>query len=155
MDNGEHASLDRKTLEWARKNTWCEEFAVRECKACGLFYKPELGHDCDKSPKLEFNRKIGNIELRACPASLARLRDDDPNVTIDIVMWHKDSKGKPYCFSIAYWRREDEGYKLKFVGARPFLYVDDSRVPELWEAMQEAQVVLDAWFDDTEAMKDD
>ena len=141
--------FDKATAKWFGNNPTTESTVAR-CKMCDLFYKPDLGHVCDNSPKLEFNRKIGNIELRACPHSLARLRDDDPNATIDIVMWQKDAKGKPYCFSIAYWRRDKEGYYLHFVGARPFLYVDDSRVPELWEAMQEAQKVLDAWFYETE-----
>ena len=155
MDNGEHASLECKTLEWARKNTWCEEFAVRERKACGLFYKTELGHECKKRPRLAFNRSIGNIELRACSAGLHKPCQGKRNETIDVVMWQKDSKGKPYCFSIAYFVRDDEGYYLKFVGARPFLYVADERVPELWEALHEAQKVLDGWFYDTEAMEDD
>ena len=145
----ERVEFDKKTEEWIHAHKG-ERITVVKCEKCGLHYKQELDHVCDKAPKLEFSRKIGNIELRACPATLARLRDDDPNVTIDIVMWQKDSHGKPYCFSIAYWRRYDEGYELKFVWGRPFLYVDDSRVPELWEAMKEAQNVLDAWFDGKE-----
>lgn len=150
MDKCEHGTLDRKTLEWARENSWCEEFTVRECKTCGLFYKPELGHDCDKAPKLTFNRKIGNIEVHACPPRLVAMYDGEPNDTINVSMWNEDADGKRWRFSIAYFKRGKEGYSLYFVGARPFLYVDDSRVPELWEAMKEAQNVLDAWFDETE-----
>lgn len=150
MQEGEHASLDRKTAAWARENSWCCEFAVRECKTCGLFYKPELGHDCGKTPKLEFSRVIGNIEVRACPPRLISVWYGEPNDTIDVVMWQKDANGKPYCISIAYFARGDEGYSLKFVGARPFLYVDEIRVPELWKALHEAQKVLDTWFDETE-----
>ena len=145
----ETLKFDPKTYDWMHSHKWAD-ITVVKCDKCGWHYKPELGHVCDKSPKLEFNRKIGNIELRACPEHLARLRDDEPNVTINIVMLEKDAKGKAYCYSIAYWRRGKEGYYLHFVGARPFLYVDDSRVPELWEAMKEAQKVLDAWFDETE-----
>ena len=145
--------FDPKTYDWMHSHRWAD-ITVVKCEKCGLHYKPDLGHVCDKTPKLEFSRKIGNIELCACPHSLARLRDDDPNTTINIKMWQKDSNGKPYTFSIAYWKRDKEGYYLHFVGARPFLYVDESRVPELWEAMQEAQKVLDAWFDDSEAMND-
>lgn len=141
--------FDKATAKWFSQNPNADT-TVERCNRCCLFFKPDLGHDCDNSPKLEFSRKIGNIELRACPHSLARLRDDDPNTTINIVMWQKDSNGKPYTFSIAYWKRDKEGYYIHFVGARPFLYVDESRVPELWEAMQEAQKVLDAWFDETE-----
>lgn len=101
--------------------------------------------------KLEFNRKISNIELRTCDKHLSLSL---PHDTIDVVQWHKDADGEPYCFSIAYFVRHDEGYNLKFVGARPFLYVADERVPELWEALHEAQKVLDGWFYDTEAIKE-
>lgn len=100
--------------------------------------------------KLEFNHKIGNIEVRACPPRLVSMWYGEPNDTIDVVSWQKDANGNPYRFSIAYFKRNDEGYSLKFVGARPFLYVDESRVPELWKALHEAQKVLDAWFDETE-----
>lgn len=150
VEKNEHASLDCKTAAWARENQWCEEFAVRKCNVCGLFYKPELGHDCEKSQKLEFIRKIGNIELRACPEGLVAPEKGKANNTIDVVMWHKDADGKPYCFSIAYFVRDCQGYYLKSVGARPFMYVDDSCVPELWEALSKAQSVLDVWFDETE-----
>ena len=110
--------------------------------------------DFSTMPKLEFNRKIGNIEVRACPPQLVDMCDGKPNETIDVVQWHKDADGKPWCFSIAYFVRCDEGFDLKFVGARPFMYVAEERVPELWEALHEAQKVLDAWFYDSEGMND-
>lgn len=105
-------------------------------------------------PKLEFNRKIGNIEVRACPPRLVAMYDGEPNDTIDVVMWNEDADGKRWRFSIAYFKRGKEGYSLQFVGARPFMYVAEERVPELWKALHEAQKVLDGWFDDTEAMKE-
>lgn len=145
----ETLKFDPKTAKWMHDH-YTQETTVAMCNACGLFYKPELGHECKKLPRLAFNRSIGNIELRACAAGLHKPCQGKRNETIDVVMWQKDSKGKPYCFSIAYFVRDDEGYYLKFAGARPFLYVDEERVPELWEALHEAQKVLDAWFDDTE-----
>ena len=145
--------FDKATAKWFGQNPNAESTVAR-CKMCDLFYKPELGHKCDKTPKLTFNRKIGNIELRACPPRLAPMYKGEPNDTIDAVMWQEDSHGKPWCFSIAYFKRGEEGYSLYFVGARPFMYVAEERVPELWEALHEAQSVLDGWFDDTEAMND-
>jgi len=106
------------------------------------------------APKLEFNRKIGNIEVRACPAGLGKPCKGKPNDTIDVVMWNEDADGKPWRFSIAYFKRGNEGYSLHFVGARPFMYVAEERVPELWEALHEAQKVLDGWFYDTEWMNE-
>lgn len=150
----ETIKFDKETAKWFGQNPSAESTVAR-CKMCDLFYKLELGHECKKPHKLVFSRKIGNIEIRACPPRLVSVWYGEPNDTIDVVMWQKDSKGKPYCFSIAYFVRDDEGYCLKFVGARPFLYVADERVPELWEALHEAQKVLDGWFDDTEALKED
>lgn len=106
-------------------------------------------------PTLEFNWKCGNIEIRACPQRLARLYAGEPNDTIDVVLWHKDANDKPYCFSIAYFVRGKEGYYLKFVGARPLLYVSEEYVPAFWGGLQQAQDVLDRWFDDTDGGAED
>lgn len=150
----ETLKFDPKTYDWMQGHEWAE-ITVTKCDKCGMHYKPDLGHVCDKKSRLEFNRVIGNIEVRACPSDLGMPCKDKPNETIEVVMWHKDSNGKPYCFTIAYFEREKEGYSLHFVGARPFLYLTNESVPELCEAMNEAQCVLDAWFYDTEGMKDE
>ena len=141
--------FDPKTYDWMQDHEWAE-ITVTKCDKCGMHYKPDLGHVCDKMHRLEFNRVIGNIEVRACPADLGMPCKDKPNETIEVVMWQKDGFGQSYCFSIAYFKLEKDGYSLCSIGARPFMYVDDSRVPELWEAMKDAQNVLDAWFDETE-----
>ena len=150
----ETLKFDPKTYDWMQDREW-SEITVTKCKVCGLHYKPELGHFCNKAPKLEFNRVLGKIELRACPVALENPCKGKPNNTIDVVMWCKDSDGKPYCISLAYFVRDNNGYYLKFVGARPFIFLAAERVPELWEALQDAQKVLDGWFYDTEAMKDE
>lgn len=106
-------------------------------------------------PTLEFNWKCDNIEMRACPKRLVHMYYGEPNSTIDVVLWHKDANGNPYCFSIAYFVRGKEGYYLKFVGARPLLYVSEEHVPALWGGLQQAQDVLDRWFDDTDGGAED
>lgn len=146
----ETIKFDKETAKWFGQNPSAESTVAR-CKKCDLFYKPELGHVCKKTPKLVFNRVLGKIELRACPVGLESPCKSKPNNTIDVVMWCKDSDGKPYCISLAYFVRDNNGYYLKFVGARPFIYLAAERVPELWEALQDAQKVLDGWFYDTEA----
>ena len=72
---------------------------------------------------LEFSFKYKDYELRACPKRLARFSPEEPNETIDFVKWNK-SEDKPYCFSLAFFERYSEGYRLKFVGDRPFEYID-------------------------------
>ena len=141
--------FDKATEKWFCQHPDADT-TVERCNRCCLYYKPELGHVCDKLPRLEFNRKIGNIEVRACPPRLVAMYDGEQNDTIDVVMWNEDADGKPWRFSIAYFKRGKEGYSLQFVGARPFMYVAEERVPELWKALREAQDTLDAWFDCTE-----
>lgn len=96
--------------------------------------------------ELEFSFKYKNYELRACPKHLVHFHPDDKNETIDLVRWEHDGE-KPYCFSLAYFRRNDEGYSLYFVGGRPFRYIDDKDVKVLWLALKHAQEILDEFFD--------
>ena len=98
---------------------------------------------------LEFSFKYKDYELRACPKRLARFSPDEPNETIDLVKWDK-SGDKPYCFSLAHWTRDKEGYELTFVGSRPFDHIDKEDVPILWTVLKQAQAVLDLFFEEVE-----
>lgn len=42
---------DHETRKWFETH-WAAETTVVQCKICGLFYKPKLGHKCQK-PKEE------------------------------------------------------------------------------------------------------
>ena len=95
--------------------------------------------------KLEFNWTYKDYELRACPKQLVRL-DNEPNETIDLVKWDSNGNSKPYCFSLAYWRKNKDGYELYFVGDRPFKYIEPEDIEIIWKALQLAQKVLDDWF---------
>ena len=97
--------------------------------------------------KLEFSWRYEDYELRACPKRLVAFEGGEPNETIDFIKWQTDSSGERYCFSLAYWRRDDEGYELKFVGNRPFVYIEPEHIEIIWKALRVAQKVLDAWFD--------
>ena len=99
-----------------------------------------------ENTQLEFIWKYKNYELRACPKHLARFFPDEPNETIDLVLWQKDSKGKDSCFSLAYFIKKSEGYYLNFVGNRPFQYIAEEDVPFVWNALNAAQKILDAFF---------
>ena len=96
--------------------------------------------------ELKFSYKYKDYELRACPERLVKFQEDEKNETIDFVKWNMDSKGDRYCFSLAYWIRDKEGYDLKFVGNRPFEHIDAEDVEAVWTALKMAQEVLDAWF---------
>ena len=97
--------------------------------------------------KLEFNWEYKDYALRACPKRLARFEEDEPNETIDFVKYDTDSNGKRYCYSLAYWKKDNEGYELKFVGGRPFRYIESEDIEVVWQALRVAQKVLDGWFE--------
>lgn len=94
---------------------------------------------------LDFSIKYKEYQLRACPKHLARFSPDEPNETIDFVKWDK-SDDKPFCFSLAYFKRDSEGYALKFVGDRPFRHIDKEDLPMIWSLLKHAQQILDDFF---------
>lgn len=97
--------------------------------------------------KLDFNWDYKDYSLRACPRRLVRFEDNEPNETIDLIKWDTNSDGKRYCYSLAYWKKDSEGYELKFVGDRPFKHIESEDVEVVWKAMRVAQKVLDGWFE--------
>ena len=96
---------------------------------------------------LEFSFKYKDYELLACPKHLVRFSPEEPNETIDLVKWDK-SGDKPYCFSLAYFERYSEGYRLKFVGDRPFEYIDKKDLPIIWSVLKQAQEMLDQFYEE-------
>jgi hypothetical protein len=96
--------------------------------------------------QLEFSWKYKYYELRACPKRLVRFHDE-PNETINLVKWSTHNDSTPYCYSLAYWKKNSEGYELQFVGDRPFKNILPEDVEIVWKALKVAQKVLDGWFD--------
>ena len=96
---------------------------------------------------LEFSFKYKDYELRACPSRLVRLSPDDKNETIDLVKWY-DYNGQRCCYSLAYFRKNDEGYYLNFVGSRPFDNIAPEDVKIIWSMLKQAQEILDEFFNE-------
>ena len=93
-----------------------------------------------------YNFKYKDYELRACPKGLAKSDDgNEPNETIELVKWRFNDKD-PYCFTIAYWKKDDEGYNFHFVGERFVKYILSEDLPILWKAITSAQSFLDSWY---------
>ena len=97
--------------------------------------------------ELNFKWRYKDYELRACPITLARLNENDENETIELVKWVKHEDGKEYCFSLAYWERNKEGYDLNSVGSRIFEYIEDEDIEEVWKQLKVAQKILDIFYD--------
>ena len=96
--------------------------------------------------ELKFSYKYKDYELRACPKRLVRFNEDEPNETIDLIKWETADDGKRYCYSLAYWVQDKEGYDLKFVNDRPFTYIDIEDIEMIWAMLKAAQETLDTFF---------
>lgn len=56
--------------------------------------------------------KINDLELRSCDENLTSIKEHS---TCEIVKWEKSS-----CYTVAFWKENNECFDLKFVGNRPF-----------------------------------
>lgn len=68
-------------------------------------------------------------------------------IPVELVKW---DEGHRYCYVVAWWIRDDEGYELHFVGGRPFRDILPEEMAAIWPQLQAAQTMLDAYFDATE-----
>lgn len=69
------------------------------------------------------------------------------DIPVKLVKWDEDHH---YCYVVAWWICDDEGYKLYFVGGRPFRDISPEEMATIWPQLQAAQTMLDAYFDATE-----
>lgn len=60
--------------------------------------------------------KYGDLELRG---SMNDFKQNPPIYTQEIVQWIHPEENKQYCFTVAYWKRDNEGFYLVYVGSRP------------------------------------
>ena len=86
--------------------------------------------------KLNFSAKIDDIEVRTCDIYLCK---SGKHVTAEIIKWENGS-----CYTLAYWKKDGEGYYLKFVGRRPF---DNCDKDTFWILADFGQYYLDLFFE--------
>jgi len=61
----------------------------------------------------------------------------------EIICWVKKDDGSEYCYTLALWVEDSEGWDLKFVGDRPFDYdMVDSKL--FWELARFGNIVANA-----------
>ena len=66
---------------------------------------------------MKFSIRIDQLELRTCNNHLTL---EQPYTTAEIVAWVDSPGKKSYCYTIARWEKDSEGYSLKMIGNRPF-----------------------------------
>lgn len=87
--------------------------------------------------KLEFYARYENFEVRTCAENLTAGND-----TIELVKWNGD-----HCFVIAFFKREEGGYCLHFVGNRFFDHIPADVRANVMEMLDMAQKALNDYFE--------
>lgn len=93
--------------------------------------------------------KIQDLEFRQ-----TKTLHETPKIYWEIVKWGKtkvDGEEKDYCFTLASWDKDGEGWSLRFIGSRPF-ELDGMGI--FWELATFGQKYLNALFDLTESYPD-
>lgn len=90
---------------------------------------------------MTFNFRIKQLELRSCTEQLLI---NGEHTTAEIVKWWNNKNEKPSCYTLAYWKKDKEGFYLTFVGDRPF--DPDVDKDNFWLLAKQGQQLLDIKF---------
>lgn len=94
---------------------------------------------------LNFYWRMGDYALEACPKRLARLEENEPNETIDLVKYYQ-YQGHECTYSIGYfdYNTHEPCWELKFVGDR-FKELLETDVVAVFKMLKAAYDVLEEW----------
>lgn len=94
---------------------------------------------------LNFYWRMGNYALEACPKSLARFSEDEPNETIDLVRYYQ-YQGEECKYSIGYFYYDthEPCWELKFVGGR-FKELLEGDIVAIFRMLKAAYDTLEEW----------
>lgn len=54
----------------------------------------------------------------------------------ELVRWQTDENGRRWCFTLAYFHKDKEGYvELHFVGDRPFKEIAEIDINDVWKEL--------------------
>lgn len=91
---------------------------------------------------LEFNKDIGPYTIRAAE-KLFYMYPEDKNETIELIKNLNTYRGA--YMTLAYWEKNSDGYKLRFVSDRPFM-IENQYILEIWNTLKLAQLTLDEFW---------
>jgi len=85
-------------------------------------------------------KRIDDIELR-----WTRGFGKDAYQYLEVVRWDENTSSiKPYCYTLCSWTKDKEGWDLRFIGNRPFMYHNSEL---LFSLCKVGQAYLDADFE--------
>lgn len=90
----------------------------------------------------KINWKKGDLEIRT-------MENDKPYPYVELVKWDTTDSGRRYCYTVAYFRRDSDGYySLNFVGDRPFTDIAELDVQSVWKELFLTQLMLNGSGED-------
>ena len=89
------------------------------------------------------NQKIGDLEFRW---------NENCDRNAEIVRWQDSETLGKFCYTLAWWVKDNEGYDLHFIGSRPLN--DEVDKDCFWELVIYGQKICDAKFKVDEYLKD-
>ena len=101
--------------------------------------------------ELNFYWRMGDYALEACPKSLARFKEDEPNETINLVKFFQHGGHEcKYSIGYFYYNEHEPCWELKFVGER-FKDIHDTDVVAVFKMLAAAYDTLEEWSKNREA----
>lgn len=82
------------------------------------------------------NQTIGDLEFRWITES---------SRNAEIVRWQESEKLGKFCYTLAWWIKDKEGYNLQFIGDRPLASEVDK--DDFWALVHYGQKICDAKFE--------
>ena len=94
---------------------------------------------------LNFYWRMGDYALEACPKRLARLEENEPNETINLVKYYQyQGHERKYSIGYFYYNTHEPCWELKFVGGR-FKELLETDVVAVFKMLKAAYDVLEEW----------
>lgn len=92
---------------------------------------------------VEINWKKGDFEVR----TTADFGNGEPYT--ELIKWNTDSEGRRWCFTLAYFKKSNEGnVSLNFVADRPFKELAEIDINEIWKELFLTQLMLEEHGED-------
>ena len=96
--------------------------------------------------RFDFSWEFRNFEVRTCHEDYENKNSPlQKNCPIELVKYFDDKHTS--CYVVAYFRLDDEGYELHFVGNRPMQDISGDEMASIWTQLCAAQKMLDAYFE--------
>lgn len=71
-----------------------------------------------------------------------RTTDNNGKPYVELVKYENDKSGRRYCFTLAFFKMDDEGARLIFVGDRPFEYIAKLDIADIWDELWLTNLML-------------